>query len=323
MTHELPIWTLKDVQTHLQAAVDLELWTIPFYMAAMYSITEPSDPSYQLLQSVIHQEMLHMQLAANVANAYSCELRVEPPAYVGHHIPHLDFALDKPDPRLEFHPYSAEIGPLDLARVNSMCLIEYPKWGAHERPELRPTISDYGSIGEFYKALRLGMTERSADLRGGHNQVDLFGRYYQNLSQLTVKQSGPAGLASALRLIQIITTQGEGEVRGEIDVPTMFQNTADDTHAGDAHFGKFTQVREAVLSSAKRHPVTYDGVAHPPAGSAGHAAQEILVRDFRVLCDELGALFRGKSPPDFGPRMMKVGAAISNCWKNGAIPRFS
>jgi hypothetical protein len=31
---------------HLQAAVDLELWTIPFYMAAMYSIQDPATDAF-------------------------------------------------------------------------------------------------------------------------------------------------------------------------------------------------------------------------------------------------------------------------------------
>jgi len=321
MNHSAPTWTLEDVQKHLQYAVDLELWTIPFYMAAMYSIEDRSHPSYQLIQTVVYQEMLHLQLAANVANAYGTELVIRPPEYVGDKIPHLNFRLDKPDPRLEFHPSSAEIGPLDLPRVNSMCLIEYPKWAGHHRPDLRPNIADYGSIGEFYRAVQLGMTERAADLRGRCRQVDEFGRFYANMDRLTVDLDGEPGLAQALRLVQAITNQGEGEMRGERDIPTMFQNTADDAHAQHAHFGKFRRVREAVLGA--HPPRTYPGVAPPPPGSPGARAQEILVRDFGVLCTLLQALFHGGDPAEFGPRMTKVGAAISNCWQNGAIPRFS
>lgn len=321
MNREIPQWTLKDVQTHLQAAVDLELWTIPFYMAAMYSIKDRSDTSFQLIQTVVYQEMLHLQLAANVANAYGCEVSITPPEYVGHHIPHLNFRLDKPDPRREFHPYSAEIGPLDVERANSMCLIEYPKWESHHPPELRPNIEEYGSIGQFYKAVRFGMIERAQDLRGGHNQVDVLRRFYQNVDRFTVHESGPAGLEQALRLISVITTQGEGETRGEVDVPTMFQNTADDANANWAHFGKFTEVREAVLGGCP--PATYEGIKDPPPGSPGHAAQEILIRDFRRLCGEMQALFRGEPLGEFGPHMAKVGASIANCWKNGAVPRFS
>ena len=33
-------WNQVTLRNHLQAAVDLEFWTIPFYMSAMYSLHE-------------------------------------------------------------------------------------------------------------------------------------------------------------------------------------------------------------------------------------------------------------------------------------------
>ena len=63
-------WTLENLRAHLQDALDLELWTIPYYMSAMYSIRDPASDAYQLLQSVIHQEMLHAQLVCNLLNAF-------------------------------------------------------------------------------------------------------------------------------------------------------------------------------------------------------------------------------------------------------------
>src|SRR5688572_2520585 len=65
-----PQWTLEQLQEHLQAAVDLEFWTIPYYMAAAYSIKDQGEEAFQLVLSVVNQEMLHVQLAANIANAY-------------------------------------------------------------------------------------------------------------------------------------------------------------------------------------------------------------------------------------------------------------
>lgn len=321
MNERIPIWTTADVQRHLQDAVDLELWTIPFYLSAMYSIRERSDPSFQLIQSVVYQEMLHLSLAANAANAYGAEVVIRPPLYVGQHIPHLDFHIDHPDPRKEFSPFSAEIGPLDVLRANAMCLVEYPLWASGEVPDLRPSRSEYGSIGEFYRATLFGMSERAADVRGGKHQVNLFARFYANMDRVTVDLDGKAGFDQARRLVQAIVTQGEGETRGKRDIPTMFWNTADDDHASTAHFGKFQEVLTAVTSPSP--PATYEGVAHPPKGSPGAKAQEILIRDFAVLCEEMQALFRGADPADFGPRMSKVGAAIVSCWQSGAVPRFS
>jgi len=130
-------WTIGHLRDHLQYAVNLEFWTIPFYMAAMLSIVDRTSSAFQLVQSIVNQEMLHLQLASNVANAYGRSPSFDAPAYVGQEIPHLNFAIDTPDPRPQFSPYSAEVGPLDIERVNAMCLIEYPEWDTERTPSLR------------------------------------------------------------------------------------------------------------------------------------------------------------------------------------------
>ncbi|MFT3771021.1 MAG: ferritin-like domain-containing protein [Minicystis sp.] len=331
-----PRWTLEALQQHLQAAVDLELWTIPFYMSVLYSLQDPSDEAFALILSVVNQEMLHLQSAANVSNAYGLEVTITPPQYVGTQIPHLDFALDHPNPADpvtgEFYPYTAEIGPLDREHANAMCLIEYPRWGDHQRrkalAQLRPTVQEYGSIGEFYAALQLGMRELASHLRGGKNQIGMFTRNYQGAapsrSQFVVTHDGEQGLKEALALVEMITTQGEGDARDERDIPTMYQNTADDSAPNLAHFEKFESVRERVFGNPEKAPRIYHGEAHPPEGSPGRRAQDTLVKDFAVLCDRLQIMFRtGVTPEDFGPVMFKVGAGLTNCWKNDAIPRFS
>jgi Mn-containing catalase len=53
----------------LQNAVELEFATVPPYLAAMWSIRDGDEPVTGLLQQIVHQEMLHMGLVANVLNA--------------------------------------------------------------------------------------------------------------------------------------------------------------------------------------------------------------------------------------------------------------
>ena len=69
-------WTLADVHDHLEYAVNLEIWTIPYYLAVQYSIKDTGHPAFRLIRSVAHQEMLHAQLAANL-------LGVDGPVLVG------------------------------------------------------------------------------------------------------------------------------------------------------------------------------------------------------------------------------------------------
>src|ERR1700733_9031036 len=90
-------WDLDHLRLHLQMAAFLEAWTIPYYMAAMYSIVDRATPAYQLIQSVIHQEMLHLQLVANIANAYDFSPSLELDFFTyesEEEIPYLHFDFD-------------------------------------------------------------------------------------------------------------------------------------------------------------------------------------------------------------------------------------
>ncbi len=240
MSNDLPKWDLPHLQNHLQYAVDLEFWTIPFYMAAMYSIKDPSLEAYRLIQSVVYEEMLHVQMAGNIANAYDHCPTFDAPLYKGKEIPHLDFALDTPDPRKQFDPYSTKIGPLDRERLNTMCLIEYPEWETGHQPDLREKMREYGSIGEFYDAVEVGAAELVAYLKGGRNQVDFFKNFYRDFAQQTVTQDGEAGLKQAVNLIKAITDQGEGQTESKMDIPEEYQNTEDGFHPDWTHFRKFS-----------------------------------------------------------------------------------
>lgn len=313
-----PEWDLQSLWSHLQGVVDLELWTIPFYLTAMYSIKDPSADAYQLIQSIVYQEMLHAQLASNIANAYGYSPTFTAPVYHGHDIPHLRFRLDVPNPTATFRPYSAELGPLDELRINAMCLIEYPEWDTERTPDLRPDREDYGSIGEFYAAVRAGMTELRHHVRGGVHQADHFQFFYQGLADPIITRDGYDGYRQAMTLVDVITDQGEGQTRGDADVPPAYQNTADGFHESWPHFRKFLSIR-----TAGSFPETFRGEAAPPPGSPGQRAQQRLSQDFAVFLSTLDDLFSGGHPTRFGPLMAKLGGDILTCWQNGAVPKFS
>lgn len=311
-------WNIKHLREHLQAAVDLEVWTIPFYMSAMYSIVDRSSDAFQLIQTVVNQEMLHVQLASNIANAYGLSPSFDPPVYKGTKIPHLNFRLDKPDPRPEFSPYSAEIGPLDPKRVNAMCLIEYPEWETGHAPDLRDDVTEYGSIGEFYDALQYGATLLKRRLHGGVHQVDYFSAFYGNLPCLTVTESGDQGLRQVDLLINIIRDQGEGGSSRQPALPTPYQNTADDSWPELAHFEKFQQIRDS-----DAWPLVYSIKRERDLTDSDRETRKFLIATFTKFLKALELLFSGKNPGDFVPLMISVGAGIQNCWKHGVTPRFS
>jgi hypothetical protein len=310
-------WTLEHLRNHLQYTVDLEVWTIPFYMAALYSIQDRSSKAFQSIQSIVNQEMLHVQLASNLSNAYGLSPRFPAPVYSGTTIPHLNFALDPCDPRKLFHPFSAEIGALDELRINSMCLIEYPEYDTGQEPDLRDTVTEYGSIGEFYYAVEYGAKLLERDIRGGGLQVDLFSAFYRNMPKLIVEGSGAKAFYEVALLIDTIRDQGEGRKTNE-KIGEAFQNTADDSDPELNHFEKFNDIRKQ-----KPLPLTYP--LKPPADvtDRDRELQQILVNNFTGLLQTLEATFAGRKPDNFESLMVTVGGNVVNCWKHGVLPRFS
>lgn len=309
-------WTLPHLQQHIQYAVDLEFWTVPFYMSALYSIVDRTSDAFQMVQSVVNQEMLHIQLASNIANAYGFSPTFQPPLYEGQKVPHLNFSLDHPNPVPQFSPYSAEIGPLDLERANAMCLIEYPEWEGDEKPDLREDVTEYANIGEFYHAVAYGARQLTEYLHGGVNQVDLFSAYYRNMPSVIVTDSGEAGFNQVDLLIQAITQQGEGISRAREEIVYVFQNTATDSAPALNHFEKFLKARDEL-------PAIYAVKMESDYTAEDYNRLEILKKHFAELRGALEKLFSGKNPDNFLQVMTTVGADIQNCWKNGVTPRFN
>lgn len=319
-------WNIAHLRQHLQFAIQLEYWTVPFYLSAMYSIKDPTSRVYKLVQSVVYQEMLHIQLACNAADAFGATIDLDNafivPLYEGTSVPHLAFTdgetgRDPVDPGQSYTPYSAEIGPLDEARVNAMCLIEYPEDDVDEPPRLSQDVTDYSSIGEFYRAVLFGATQHVEAIRDGRNQVDTFANFYRGFPDQTVTTAGVAGLEQVIELLRAITDQGEGVRRTET-IPPRFRNTATGFESAVDHFGKFNEIKNLTAL-----PECYSGVAEPPQGSQGQRAQQTLVANFQRFRGDLVNLFNGGRPEAFGPNMATLGGNILDCWRNGAIPRFS
>ena len=74
--------TVDRLKELLEAAVKLELSTIPPYLCALYTIhPEGNDEAKLVIRSVVVEEMLHMVLAANVLNAIGGDPRVAGPEH--------------------------------------------------------------------------------------------------------------------------------------------------------------------------------------------------------------------------------------------------
>lgn len=312
-------WDMHHLRTHLQAAAELEAWTIPYYVSAMSSIVEQHSEAYLLIKSVANQEMLHLQLVSNIANAYGYSPRIDPSifAYQGTTVPHLDFSLDPGNPTEQFSPYSAEIGPLDEQRINAMCLIEYPEWDTGGVPDLRDKVSEYGSIGEFYDALQHGAELLQFHVKGGVNQDFWFSEFYPDLPDMRVMADGADGFDTVKVLMEVIRDQGEAAQFDE-EIDERYRSVKDDPRPAASHYQKFFAIRESIRTGgqldtyAAKDPQTYT--------PEDEAYLKVLLDDFALFTGQISDLLAGRKT-DLS-LMGKVGEDILACWKNGVTPRF-
>ena len=67
ITSSVPLCSEEALKEQLQTAIALEFATVPFYLTALYSIVDGHNQhTYQLLRSLVMQDMLHMNQLANV-----------------------------------------------------------------------------------------------------------------------------------------------------------------------------------------------------------------------------------------------------------------
>jgi Mn-containing catalase len=70
------------LQQALQAAVELEMATIPPYLCAMWSVKDPGSPVFSLIRNIVLEEMSHLGLACNMLTSIGGTPAINTPAAV-------------------------------------------------------------------------------------------------------------------------------------------------------------------------------------------------------------------------------------------------
>lgn len=218
----------------LEAAVQLELATIPPYLCALYSIHPGTNTEASLvLRSVVVEEMLHMVLSANVLNA----IGGRPQVSGADHAPHYPHEL--PDGVV------VDLLPFSAAAIEEFLTVENPEYTAAptvvaaQRPDVHRsaavlTATGPTTIGAFYDEIIAGLKEVAADI----GEESLFcGDPARQVSPAYYYAGGGGAitvtdLASACAALAEVIEQGEGEMTSPYDGD------------GDlAHYYRFEQVK--------------------------------------------------------------------------------
>ena len=172
----------------VQAAVKLELSTIPPYLCACWSVKAPSDPVAHSIRDIVLEEMLHLGLACNLL----ASLGDVPQLNTAEAVPTYPGPLPGGvQPNLQ-----VSLQGLTPQAVKLFMQIEYPQSGPIALA--MPTGETFASIGEFYDAI-----------------LQAFETLSPVLSQAR-QLEGPLGLWKMItpedvrRAVELIQHQGEG-----------------------------------------------------------------------------------------------------------------
>ena len=224
LKHRIHQCSLDDLKRQLQTATELEFTTIPLYLTALYSIVQDCNvEAYQLIRTVVMQEMLHYAQAANLLISVGGKVVLDTnetvPKYPrkglpGGVLPNLHISLKK---FTLDHVYYTFMG------------IETPTLQSNLRADPQYELA---TIGQFYREIKLCMKHlsRKEDIFVGdvNKQVqwpwtdDDVGEIY-NVTDIH----------TAVKAIENIIEQGEGASRNDptSGIPGQF-----------AHFYSFEEI---------------------------------------------------------------------------------
>jgi hypothetical protein len=268
---------LKDA---LQAAVELEFFTLPPYLTAMWSIKDENHVAADIIREVAYEEMQHMALACNMLAAIGGTPRINRPPSIPEY--------PRPMPGGVKPQLIIGLSGLTKAAVDVFMAIEEPEVIV-PLPALEMIQETFPRIGAFYEAIQRAFHEVNP-------AINVERQITGPLAPMVV-----ANLKDVENAISLIRVQGEGtNVSPAVDSPTHL-----------AHYYLFKELkkeRKLVYDPAAKtyqptpmpFPDTYP-VAPVPAG--GYRYDEVkpqaaaLLRQFdhayTKLLDELQSAWTG------------------------------
>ena len=250
----MPITTLESLYQHLQWAIELEHFTIPPYLCALYSIPDGKNAeSAAVIRSVVMEEMLHLTLAANVLNAVGGR-----PSFS-----HRSFVPVYPEPM----PHSRRSFTVGLEKFSRDAVCTFMKIEKPEQIGSPPEDDDYETIGQFYDAVAEALVRLDAQhgiFTGDETQQVTRAQYYGGGGEAFAVYD----LDSALKAIEEIKEQGEGMEVKEGEKIVRSVDDPDHKLFGQneevAHYYRFQEIYKEKLYAPGNTPKTGPTGPHFP-----------------------------------------------------------
>lgn len=194
---------LPDLFPMVQKAIELEHSTIPPYLTAMFSLKPNTEREiWGIIHSIVIEEMLHMTIAANILNALGGHPEINKKSFVPSYPSPLPMGIGE-DLIVNLEKLSKGV------LKNTFMHIEEPEDPLVFPIKLNAILSNaapqYHTIGEFYEALKMIISELAPDILPGDPKKQVTSAFLDNALLFPVIYK-----KDALRAIDIIVEQGEG-----------------------------------------------------------------------------------------------------------------
>lgn len=193
----------------LQNAIELEHATIPPYLTAMFSLKPGTEREiWQIIHSIVIEEMMHMTIAANILNALGGKPDINHPAFVPNYPTPLPMGIAS--------GLIVTLAKYSRDQVKNVFMeIEEPEHPLHfpiKANMLEAAPPEYHTIGQFYDALKLKIKELAPKILPGDPSLQVTSPFYPSdlLFPIITRQN-------ALDAIDIIVEQGEGTELKPVD----------------------------------------------------------------------------------------------------------
>jgi hypothetical protein len=325
-------WDKADLHMHLQHALDLELWTIPLYLTALYSIKDLPQNKHdefpeaaKLIFSVVIQEMLHVEIMSNLSNALGYSPKFKLPVYDETkgipfiHPPHHLLPDDLKGYQVKPHALTKET-------LRLFCVIEMP----HTRKEIVwEKASRYDSIAELYEALKCGIAALWNTYYVGDannkKQKNNFKEYHNKHG----KQHGFSiiinSVESAMGAIEAIVEQGEGADAKRVSADFRPHPITDEQVFEAAWFkgnlSHYQKFRILLHTHHKIPPLYKEEITENSA-----MAHQEMMDAYLNFWNEMEICFnteRNEMSAHFWGSMFALGNSIANAWRCGMCPNFN
>jgi len=197
--------TAQDLWPYLQNAIELEHATIPPYLTAMFSLKSGTNREiWNIIHSVVIEEMLHMTIAANILNALAGSPDINNPSFIP--------SYPTPLPMNIGDGLVVGLAKYSKDQVKNVFMeIEEPE-DPIEFSRTATVAQEYNTIGEFYDAIKAQIAALPFEQMPGNPDKQVTSSFFSSEELFPILTK-----TDAMNAIDIIVEQGEGTATSPLD----------------------------------------------------------------------------------------------------------